>query len=179
MHHAARFVMQHNLDGLRLLCACTPLSLSTSQALQDILPRVVVEDVGVANVGAEHLDGFVAALLLQREHTGAGARRLGEEVGAQAVPGEERRVVAGGGDAGLHHARDGTVGHGRGEGMVAVARPLAEQEAVRDLGPRDPGVQGAVQDTSKMWSQGLWRLPGWRVRLGDHESAASMTARSH
>jgi len=81
---------------------------------------VVLEQVGVADVRCEHVGAAESADLLQLEHAGASPGAGGYEARAQRVPGEARRVVAGRGDAGLHHAGHSTVAHGIGGGETLL-----------------------------------------------------------
>ena len=54
---------------------------------------MVAESFLIADIFAEHLERFVPAMLLHLEQIGALAPRLGQEAGAQTMPGKKCRVI--------------------------------------------------------------------------------------
>ncbi len=117
-------------------------ALAGSVCLQELLSRVAVEQAGVADVEAEHLQRLVAADLADLPDVGARAGGGGHEARAQGVPGVAGGIEPGRGGAGLDDAGDRVVGEPGFPAHAPAALPQgAEQGPLLDRRRREPGPE--------------------------------------
>ena len=119
----------------------------------------------VPDIGADHLERRVAAVVFHLERAGTSAAGLGQKTGAEGVPGEAGRIVAGGDRPRRDHQRHALVTHRLGS-QPALWCQFAECRFLVDAGNREPSVEQRHRLDTLAVGEGDGRALAFLIRLG-------------